>query len=76
MGVTGAAKGTMPAKNLETLPMIYAIDELQNPLPRKTMLFEENMTTVFGRSDALPYSKGPWLLIEHCKRGKGGLHFR
>ena len=47
---------TMPAKSLGTLPMIYAIDELQNPLPRKTMLFEENMTTVFGRSDALPNS--------------------
>ena len=29
---------TMPAKSLRTLAMIYAIGELQNPLPRKTML--------------------------------------
>ena len=31
--------GTMPAKSLE-LPLIYAIDELQTFLPRKTILFE------------------------------------
>ena len=65
---------TMSAKSLGTLTVIYAIDELQNPLPRKTMLFEGHMTSTFGRSDACPNSLGPWLLIQHCMRGGGGLH--
>jgi len=30
---------TMSAKSLGTLPVFYAVDELQNPLPRTTMLF-------------------------------------
>ena len=30
----------MRAKSLGTLAMIYAIVELQNPLPRKTMLWK------------------------------------
>ena len=47
---------TMSPKSLGTLPVIYAIDELQNPLPRKTMLFEGHMTSTFGRSDACPNS--------------------
>ena len=29
---------TMPAKSLGTLPVIYAVDKQQNPLPHKTML--------------------------------------
>ena len=33
----------MPAKSLGTLAMIYAIGELQNPLPRKTMLCKGDM---------------------------------
>ena len=49
-------EATMSAKSLGTLPVIYAIDELQNPLPRKTMLFEGHMTSTFGRSDACPNS--------------------
>ena len=27
----------MPTKSLGTLPVIYAVDKQQNPLPRKTM---------------------------------------
>ena len=34
---------TMPAKSLGILAVIYATDELQNPLPRKTMLCEGDM---------------------------------
>ena len=34
---------TMSAKSLGTLAMIYATDELQNPLPLKTMLCEGDM---------------------------------
>ena len=47
---------TMSAKSLGTLPVIYAIDEVQSPLPRKTMLFEGHMTSTFGRSDAFSNS--------------------
>ena len=36
----------MSAKSLETLAMIYAIGELQNPLPRKTMLCKGDMKTL------------------------------
>ena len=34
---------TMPAKSLGALAMIYAIVELQNPLPRETMLWKGDM---------------------------------
>ena len=37
----------MSAKSRETLPVIYAIDELQNPLPRKT-IFEGNWNGTGG----------------------------
>ena len=47
---------TMSAKSLGTLPMIYAIDEIQNPLPHKTMFFEGHMNSTGGRSDAFPNS--------------------
>ena len=43
---------TMPAKGLGTLAMIYAIVELQNPLPRKTMLCKGDMNISASRSDA------------------------
>ena len=38
--------------------MIYATDELQNPLPLKIMLNEEDMNNPAGRSDALYIVKG------------------
>ena len=43
--------GTMPAKSLGTLAMIYAIVELQNPLPRKTMLWKADMNVSASTSD-------------------------
>ena len=42
---------TMPAKSLGTLAMIYAIVELQNPLPRKTMLWKGDMNISASTSD-------------------------
>ena len=41
----------MSAKSLGTLPVIYAVDRLQNPLPRITMLFEDDMNSTGGRND-------------------------
>ena len=41
----------MPAKSLGTLAMIYAIVELQNPLPRKTMLWKADMNVSASTSD-------------------------
>ena len=42
----------MPANSLGTLAMVYAIGELQNPLPRKTMLCKGDMNNSASRSDA------------------------
>ena len=53
MGVT---RPTMIAKSLGTLPVIYAVDELQNPLPRKTVLFEGDTNTTGGENDVFPNS--------------------
>ena len=47
---------TMPDKSLGTLAMFYAIGELQNPLPRKTMLCKGDMNNPPGRSDAFLHS--------------------
>ena len=66
----------MPAKSLGTFPVICAIDEVQNPLPLQTMLLKRHMTSIIGISDTFPNSKGPWLLIQHCIRGEGGLNSR
>ena len=46
----------MSAKSPGTLPMIYAVDELQNPLPRKTMLFEGDTNSTGGINDVFPSS--------------------
>ena len=46
----------MSAKSLGTLAMIYAIDELQNPFPLKSMLCEGDMNKPAGRSDAFLHS--------------------
>ena len=40
----------MPAKSLGTLAIIYAIVELQNSLPRKTMLWKGDMNISANRS--------------------------
>ena len=39
---------TMSAKSLGTLPVIYAVDEQQNTLPRKTMFFEGDTNSTGG----------------------------
>ena len=41
----------MLAKSLGILAMIYATVELQNPLPRKTMLWKGDMNISASRSD-------------------------
>ena len=66
----------MSAKSLGTFPLICTTDELQHPLPRKTMLFEGHMTSTIGTRDTFPNSQGSWLLIQHCIREEGGLHSR
>ena len=47
---------TMPAKSLGTFPVICAIDEVQNPLPLKTILFKRHMTSIIGIIDTFPNS--------------------
>ena len=47
---------TMSAKSLGTFPVICAIDEVQNPLPLKTMLFKKHMTSIIGISDTFTNS--------------------
>ena len=64
-----AAKST---KSLGTLPVIYAEDELQNPLPRTTMLFEGDRNSTGGRNGVLPNSQELRLSIQHCMKGEGG----
>ena len=44
----------MSANSLETLTVICAIDELQNPLPRKIMFFEGHTNSTGGKNDAFP----------------------
>ena len=50
----------MYAKQLGTLPVIYAVDELQTPppppTPRTTMLFDSNRNSTVGRNDVFPNS--------------------
>ena len=46
----------MSATGLGTLPVIYAVDEQQNPLPRKPMLFEGDTNNTGGRNDVSPSS--------------------
>ena len=60
-------RSTMSAKSLGTLPVICAIDVVQNHLPLKTMLFIRDMTSIIGKSDT-------FLLIQHCIRGGKGVY--
>ena len=46
----------MSAKSLGTLPVIYAVDEQQNPLPRKTMLCGGDTNRTGGENDVFPSS--------------------
>ena len=46
-----------------TFPVIYAADEQQNPLPRKTMLFEGDTNSTGGRNDSTLYEGGRGLTI-------------
>ena len=50
-GIT-RSETTTSAKSLGTPPVNCAINELQNPLPFKTMLFEGHKTSTIGISDA------------------------
>ena len=43
----------MSAKPLGTLPVIYAVEEFQNPLSNRTTFFEGDANNVVGRNDAL-----------------------
>ena len=61
----------MSAKSPGTLPVIYAVDELQNRLPRTTMLFEGDRNSTGGRNGVFPNSKGLRLSIQHCMKGEG-----
>ena len=46
----------MSAKSLRTLPVIYAVDEQQNPLPRKTMLCGVDTNSTVRENDFFPSS--------------------
>ena len=52
----GAPRTSMSAKSLGTFAVICAIDEVQNPLPLKTMLFKRHMTSIIGINDTFPNS--------------------
>ena len=62
----------MSAKSLGTLPVIYAVDEQQNPLPRKTMLCGGDTNSTGGENGVFPISLGLRLSIQHCITGEGG----
>ena len=46
----------MSAEGLGTLPVIYAADEQQNPLPRKTMLCGGETNSTGGGNYVFPSS--------------------
>ena len=66
------SNATISAKSLGTLPVIYAVDEQQNPLPRKTMLCGGDTNSTGGENDVIPSSLGLRLSIHHCITGEGG----
>ena len=51
--------------------MIYAIDEIQNPLLHKTMLFARHMNSTGGRTHAFPNNYVFWTTVQLCKKGNG-----
>ena len=62
---------TMSAKGLGTLAMIYATDELQNPILLKTMLCEGDMNNPVGRSDVFCIIKSIRYRLNIVWRGEG-----
>ena len=50
-------RATMSANSLGTFPVIYAVDEQQNPLPRKTMLFEGDKIALEGEMMSFQVAK-------------------
>ena len=44
------------AKSFGTLPVIYAVDEQQNPLPHKTMSCGGDTNSTGGENDVFPSS--------------------
>ena len=62
----------MSAKSLGTLPVIYAVDEQQNPLPRKTMLCRGNTNKTGGGNDVFPSSLG---LLQSIRKGAHNCYF-
>ena len=62
----------MSVKSLGTLSVIYAVDEQQNPLPRKIMLCGGDTNSTRGGNDVFPSSLGLRLSIQHCITGEGG----
>ena len=60
-----SATATLSAKSLRTLSMIYAVDELQNPLPRTTMLFEGDRNSTAEKNGELRASA----IDRHCMKG-------
>ena len=65
----------MSAKSLGTLSVIYAVDEQQSPLPRKTMLCGGDSNSTEGGNDVFPRILGLRLSIQHCITGEGARNF-
>ena len=61
----------MSAKSLGTLPVIYAADEQQNSLPRKTILCIGDTNSTGWENGIFPRSLGLRLSIQHCIKGEG-----
>ena len=55
-------------------PVIYAVDEQQNPLPRKTMLCGGDTNSTGGENDVFPLyngGRGLTIVIFAAKKGQG-----
>ena len=52
--------------------MIYAVDEQQNPLPRKTMLCGGDINSTGGGNYVIPSSVGLRQSSQHCITLEGG----
>ena len=63
---------TVSAKSLGTLPVIYAVDEQQNPFPRKTMLCGGDTNSTGGENVVFPRRLGLRLSIQHLYNGGRG----
>ena len=61
----------MSAKSLGTLPVVYAADELQNPLPRTTMLFKDDTNSTGLRNNVSPKIRASAIEPTLYERGRG-----